>query len=128
MAELADQVLLSRSWLTRRVMQLEAAGLVERRPSSEDGRGVSACLTRRGADVFAGAQRSHARSVRAHFADAVGAQEAAVLIEVFGRVTDRARATGRCGPPATSCGGVRSDEGCICPRCATDSSRTDTQT
>ena len=44
MAELADQVLLSRSWLTRRVVQLEEAGLVVRTSVGDDGRGVLATM------------------------------------------------------------------------------------
>ena len=48
MSDLADKVLLSRSWLTRRVAQLEQAGLVERRSASRDGRGIVAALTPRG--------------------------------------------------------------------------------
>src|SRR3954447_1377314 len=53
MSELADQVLLSRSWLTRRVAQLERAGLVERRAAAKDGRGVVAAMTPSGREKFA---------------------------------------------------------------------------
>ena len=42
MSDLAEKLLLSRSWLTRRIDQMEAAGLVERRSSPEDRRGTYA--------------------------------------------------------------------------------------
>ena len=51
MNELADKVLLSRSWLTRRVAQLEREGLVERRAASGDGRGIIAAMTPKGASL-----------------------------------------------------------------------------
>ena len=60
MSDLADKVLLSRSWLTRRVAQLEQAGLVERRSASGDGRGIVAALTPRGVTAFAAMERSRA--------------------------------------------------------------------
>ena len=52
MSELADQALLSRSWLTRRVIQLEQAGLVERTSADGDRRGVRATMTEKGKQVF----------------------------------------------------------------------------
>ena len=79
MSDLADQVLLSRSWLTRRVIQLEAAGLVQRRPSGQDRRGVIAALTPAGKRAFRAWDRSHARSIAQHFSDRLTVRDAAAL-------------------------------------------------
>lgn len=91
MSELADQVLLSRSWLTRRVVKLEEAGLIERRPAEGDGRGVIASLTDRGRTRFAAFERSHARSIKEHFSDLLSDEEAAVVASCFRRLADRGR-------------------------------------
>src|ERR1700755_3206020 len=45
MNELAESLVLSRSWLSRRVEAMEAAGLVQRWPAEDDARGVYASLT-----------------------------------------------------------------------------------
>ena len=79
MSTLADQVLLSRSWLTRRIIQLENAGLVEGRRSGEDGRGVVAALTPEGEKAFQAWEKSHARSIARHFSQQLDDDEAAVL-------------------------------------------------
>ncbi len=64
MSDLADAVIMSRSWLTRRVDQLVAAGLVERCSSDDgDGRGVRARLTREGRKAYVRMERVHARLV-----------------------------------------------------------------
>ena len=86
MAELADQVLVSRSWLTRRVVQLENAGLVVRTSVGEDGRGVRASLTPAGLERFAEMERSHAASIETHFSAHLSAQEADVVSKVFARI------------------------------------------
>jgi len=88
MSELAEQVLLSRSWITRRIIQLEDAGLVARRPSTgDDRRGVIASLTRHGREVFARLDTSHGDSIRRHFSDLVSDEEAATIRTVLERIT-----------------------------------------
>lgn len=79
MRELAEQVLLSRTWLTRRVIQLETAGLVCRRPDDEDGRGVVAAVTDRGAEQLRAWERSHARTIQRHFGELFADADLAVL-------------------------------------------------
>lgn len=91
MRDLAQQVLLSRSWLTRRVVQLEDAGLLQRRPADDDGRGVVATLTPRGAEVFVGLERSHAASVRTHFSDLITDEEADVIARAYRRIAEHGR-------------------------------------
>jgi len=88
MSELAEQVLLSRSWLTRRVVQLEDAGLVVRRPDDGDRRGVVACMTELGAERFHEWERSHTRTVKRHFGALFTAAEVGVL-EHCGRELSR---------------------------------------
>ncbi len=92
MSELADQVLLSRSWLTRRVVQLEQAGLVERTRTGDDGRGVVARMTERGVQQFQEMEVSHARSIAKHFSGHLNAQEAALIRSCFTRMAEHGRA------------------------------------
>ena len=89
MNDLADKVLLSRSWLTRRIAQLERAGLVQRRSANGDGRGVVAAMTTRGREAFVAMERSHARSIRRHFSDHLDDQEAEIVAAAFARIADQ---------------------------------------
>ena len=93
MNDLADKVLLSRSWLTRRVAQLEQAGLVERRSAGGDGRGIVAAMTTSGRKAFAAMERSHSRSIRRHFSDHLDAEEAGVIAAAFARIADHGTRT-----------------------------------
>ena len=93
MSDLAEQALLSRSWLTRRVMQLEEGGLVLRYPAGpEDGRGVVAAMTDEGQRVFAELERSHARSIADHFSQFVTDEEAVIVARCLGRIAEAGRA------------------------------------
>jgi DNA-binding MarR family transcriptional regulator len=91
MNELASKVLLSRSWVTRRVAQLERAGLVERRPSSDDDRGVLAVLTPAGVDAFKQMEKVHARSIERHFSSQLTTGQARLFAERLASIGDRAR-------------------------------------
>ncbi len=91
MSELADQALLSRSWLTRRVIQLEDAGLVSRTSADGDGRGVAATMTDKGKRVFLELEKSHARSIERHFSQHLNAEEAAVISSAFDRIARAGR-------------------------------------
>ena len=90
MAELAERVLLSRSWLTRRVTQLEDAGLLERRAADNDQRGVCAALTPRGREIFTKMERSHAASIERHFSQHLPPEEAEVIARSFARISTSA--------------------------------------
>jgi DNA-binding MarR family transcriptional regulator len=91
MSELAEQVLLSRSWLTRRIIQLEAAGLIVRRSDDTDGRGVLAVMTEHGHDVFRAMEASHTRSIAKHFSAHLTADEATVVATALGRIAAAGR-------------------------------------
>ena len=95
MAELAEQALLSRSWLTRRVAQLEEAGLVARTGAGDDGRGVFAELTPVGLETFSRMEESHARSINTHFSAHVSQEEARVMAAAFARISAASEATWR---------------------------------
>jgi DNA-binding MarR family transcriptional regulator len=86
MQGLADAVLLSKSGLTRLVDRMEAAGLVERAPCEDDGRGIMAVLTDRGYQRLRDAAPTHVAGVRAHFADLLRPGEANVLAQALGRI------------------------------------------
>jgi DNA-binding MarR family transcriptional regulator len=73
MAQLADQVLLSRSGLTRLIDRLEREQLVRREPSPDDARGTYTVLTADGLHRLRHAVPAHLASVQrhwlAHFSD-----------------------------------------------------------
>lgn len=73
MSDLADQVLLSRSGVTRLVDRLERQGLVERSRCAPDARGAYANLTAAGARRLREALPVHLAGVREHFLEAVDA-------------------------------------------------------
>lgn len=86
MQELADAVLLSKSGLTRLVDRMETAGLVQRAPCADDGRGIMAQLTDAGLERLRGAAPTHVAGVRSHFADLLRPGEAAVLAQALSRI------------------------------------------
>ena len=79
MQQLADQVLFSRSGLTRLVDRMVAAGLVRRERCPDDGRGAYAVLTRAGLDRLRSATGPHLRAVEREFARAFGRADLAAL-------------------------------------------------
>ena len=66
MTELADQVLLSRSGLTRLVDRMQQSGLVDRVRCPSDARGTEAALTDLGYQRLKEASGVHLRGVREH--------------------------------------------------------------
>jgi DNA-binding MarR family transcriptional regulator len=84
--ELARRVLLTRSGVTRLVHGLERAGLVERVPSPDDGRGHLVQLTAAGRDVLRRASRTHLAGVRERFADRFEEDELRTLSALLGRL------------------------------------------
>ncbi len=84
--ELARQVVLSRSGLTRLVDRLEAAGLLRREPSPTDRRGAFAVLTPAGDATLRRTWPLYARGIAAHFARHLSDDEARTLAAALGRV------------------------------------------
>ena len=85
MSELADQLLLSRSGVTRLVDRLVAEGLVERVTCESDRRGQWASLTDSGYERLRRASPTHLRGVAEHFRDRLPPDDLAAL----GRMLDR---------------------------------------
>ena len=86
MQDLARQVFLSKSGLTRLADRMEQAGLIERRACPSDGRGTEAVLTPVGRSAFRRAAAVHLRGIEAHFSRHVRYDELPVLRAFLDRV------------------------------------------
>jgi DNA-binding MarR family transcriptional regulator len=91
MHELAWDVVLSRSGLTRMVDRLEGAGLLRRERCDDDRRGCYAALTEDGMEALRRAWPVYARGIAEHFGRHLDDGEARVLDESLGRVLAAAR-------------------------------------
>ena len=67
MSELADTLIWSRSWLTRRIDQMVDAGLVKREIDDLDRRGAFAVLTKKGTATLRRAAEQHLSDIERHF-------------------------------------------------------------
>lgn len=94
MSELADEVLLSRSGVSRLVDRLESSGLVERAVCPSDARVAWATLTPAGLEALRAAAPVHLRGVEAHFLDAMKADDREALARALEAVTARLRRPG----------------------------------
>lgn len=83
MSQLAVQVLLSRSGLTRLVERMEAAGMVQREVCPSDARGAFAVITDGGRQRLARASVTHLRSVQRHFAEPLDSVQVGRLQEAL---------------------------------------------
>ena len=83
MCDLAAQLRLSPSGLTRRLDGLVRAGFVERHPSDTDRRVMLAVLTRKGAAALAEAAPTHVDSVRARVFDQVDRADLGAMARIF---------------------------------------------
>ena len=86
MAELADQVALSRSRLTHTVTRLEAAEILRRERCDEDGRGVQAVLTDHGRKLLKQAADTHVRGVQDHLIAHASSRELGTIGAVMERI------------------------------------------
>ncbi|HLT21172.1 MAG TPA: MarR family transcriptional regulator [Thermomicrobiales bacterium] len=86
MHELAREVVMARSTLTRTVDRLEAAGLLRREPDPEDRRGAYAVLTEEGLEAMREAWPVYGRSIVESFALHISEDEARTLADVFQRI------------------------------------------
>jgi DNA-binding MarR family transcriptional regulator len=91
MSELARNVVLSRSGLTRLVDRLEAAGLLQRERCDDDRRGCYAVLTETGHEALRRARPVYLRGVAEHFGRHLDDEEVRVLDESLGRILAAAR-------------------------------------
>ncbi len=86
MAELADEVLLSRSGLTRLIDRLQAEGLVRREPSPDDARGTFTVLTAEGMGRLRAAAPVHLTGISKHWLGHFSDDELRELGALLGRV------------------------------------------
>jgi DNA-binding MarR family transcriptional regulator len=87
MGELANELLLSRSGLTRLIDRLERQGLVKRRRCPEDARGWYAQLTEAGREKLVAARPAHREGVRRHFLDRLTDEDLDALALIWTKVT-----------------------------------------
>jgi DNA-binding MarR family transcriptional regulator len=90
MTELAHQVRLSTSGLSRLVDRVEAAGLVRREACPSDRRGAFAVLTERGEAVLSQALPPHLESLQRHLVAPLGPDDLATLEGLLRRLRDAA--------------------------------------
>lgn len=91
LSALADEVLLSRSGLTRLVDRLERAGLLCREPDPTDRRGAYAVLTEDGFQAVRRTWPLYARGIQAHFGRHLTGDEAVALAGALDRVAEAGR-------------------------------------
>jgi len=93
MTELARDMTMSTSGLTRLVDRIEAAGHVRREACPEDRRGLHAVLTDAGMDVLAQAIPAHVEDLQHAIGDALDEAEVAQLTGLLRRLRDHVRGT-----------------------------------
>jgi MarR family 2-MHQ and catechol resistance regulon transcriptional repressor len=93
LTELARQVRLSTSGLSRLVDRVEAAGLVRREACPSDRRGAFAVLTEKGEAVLTEALPPHLESLGRHMMTPLGPDDLATLEGLLRRLRDSAEGT-----------------------------------
>ncbi|HTN79863.1 MAG TPA: MarR family transcriptional regulator [Acidimicrobiales bacterium] len=88
MQELAARLVIPRSSLTRQIDRMEAAGMVEREPSTDDGRGTIAVLTPEGRATLRRAAPVHLRGIEEHFASKLDGRDVAALRRALTKLTE----------------------------------------
>jgi DNA-binding MarR family transcriptional regulator len=88
MQDVGARVVLSRTRVSRLVDELEAAGLVERRPDPNDGRCTLAAITAEGERSFRAAAPVYLASIDEHFNRHLSERERSVIATGLGRVVE----------------------------------------
>ena len=88
MAQLADALAHSRSRVTHTVQRLEAAGLVHRSQTPEDGRGIVCTMTEAGWQLLVQMAPVHVQGVRENLVDLADPDDFAALGRVMDAVAD----------------------------------------
>ncbi len=91
MTELARDMTMSTSGLTRLVDRIEAGGFVRREACPEDRRGMLAVLTDAGRDVLASATPCHLDDLQRYLAEPLADGELATLTDLLRKVRDHVR-------------------------------------
>ena len=93
MCDLADQLRLTRSGLTRRLDGVLKKKLVSRVQSQDDGRVVFAQITSKGFDLLVKAVPVHLQSVRSLMIDLLSPAEIKAVGSAFGKISDNLSAS-----------------------------------
>lgn len=88
MKQLAENILLSKSGITRLVDRMESAGLIKRDSCATDGRVVYAALTSSGRRLFREAAPIAFKGVEEHFASHVTEEEAETLVGILSKILE----------------------------------------
>ena len=96
MSELAERRLMSSGGFTRLADRLEHRGLIERRRSTQDRRGLEAVLTREGRSLLRRAWRQHHGDLRRLFFDRLDDQDLRALTGIWAKLEPEAETQ----PPA----------------------------
>jgi DNA-binding MarR family transcriptional regulator len=86
LSDLAEQVLLSRSNLTRLVDRLEAAGLLQRERCERDRRGAFAVLTPAGAEMQQKMWKTYSKAISEIFGAHLNLEESQAMQQAFTRM------------------------------------------
>jgi DNA-binding MarR family transcriptional regulator len=116
MRHLADEVILSKSGVTRLIDRLVDDGLVERSACLSDARGAEAVLTDRGMARLRAASKTHLRGIDEHFLTVLDATELRAIERTMTSIAAHAgpglmAEPGRCGPDAAEPGGAAGRRG-----------------
>ncbi|HEX5147781.1 MAG TPA: MarR family transcriptional regulator [Candidatus Limnocylindrales bacterium] len=90
MRQLADEVILSKSGVTRLIDRLVDDGLVERSACASDARGAEAVLTERGLARLRAASKTHLRGIQEHFLAILDDGDLAVVERTMSTVAQQA--------------------------------------
>jgi DNA-binding MarR family transcriptional regulator len=88
MQDLGDRAVLSRTRVSRLVDELEARGLVERRPDAADGRAKLAAITAAGRKAFRATAPLYLAKIDEHFGRHLTAREREVVARALTKVVD----------------------------------------
>lgn len=110
MRQLADEVILSKSGVTRLIDRLVDDGLVERSACLADARGAEAVLTERGLARLRAASKTHLRGVNEHFLTILDGEDLEVIERSMSSVARRAGSDPSSFEPGR-CSGDSSDAG-----------------
>ncbi|KXZ58534.1 transcriptional repressor MprA [Brevibacterium ravenspurgense] len=91
MAEIAEEVGVSRSRLSHTVARLEKRGILKRTSTRGDGRGVNCSMTDEGWELMQRIAPIHVEGVREHLIDLMSPEETQVLADVFTRAAEHLR-------------------------------------
>ncbi len=91
MHELAEQILYSKSGLTRVIDRMHAEGLIQRHRPDDDRRSVFVLQTEKGRETMFRTRHLHHRWIAEHFSEVLSDGDIKALIRAFEKLSARAR-------------------------------------